>query len=314
MSAAPVRVLMTWLPEPAHLAIIERALEGDRIRVAIDREEMIDALCDAEIACVDAFDASMLASAGRLRWIHAMLGGVDALLFPELRASPIPLTCCKECFAIPAAEHALAVMLAFSRRLEYDIRQRPNRTFVYTEPEELRGKTVGIVGLGNLGSTVAGLCRCLGMRVLGTARRPRADLAGCDAVYTRDGLPAMLAESDFVVVAVPLTGETIGMIGLAEMRAMKRTSYLIDVSGRPAIYDLDSLETALRAGIIAGANVQMVPPPQSPLWDLDNLLISFHRTTSRQEVDRCYELFADNIRRFHAGMPLRGLVDKAAGY
>src|SRR5205823_4951601 len=150
---------------------------------------------------------------------------------------------------------------------------------------------------------------CFGMRVLGLARQPRIAGDDFEVIHNREQMPELLAESDFVIVAVPLTPETERMFGAAELNRMKPTAYLIDVSGRPALYDLAVLESALRIKQIAGAGLQIVPPDESPLWDLENLLISFHRATSRQEVDRCFELFADNLNRFRRGEPLRGLVD-----
>lgn len=314
MTPPILRVAFTWLPPRPLLDRVQSCLENVEVRATEDRAEMRTLLAEAEVACVGDLDAELLAGAKRLRWVQALMGGVDGLLFPELVSSSLPLTCCKECFAIPGAEHALAAMLAFSRRLEYDIRQRPRRAFEYVDPEELAGKTVGILGMGNIGQEIARRCRCFGMRVLGLARRPRACPPDVDALFLPEQLPQLLAAADFVVVTVPLTPATTGMIGAAELGQMKTTAYLIDVSGRPALYDLNALENALQQRQIAGANLQIVPPDDSPLWNLDSLLLSFHRATSRQEVDRCFGLFCENLRRYRADEPLLGLVDKAAGY
>lgn len=316
MSAAsdPLNILFTWTPPEDGLAIVQDAVPGLCIEVAADRKQMLARIGEADIACVGDFDAEMLASAKQLRWIQALMGGVESVLFPALRDSPILLTCCKECFAVPGAEYALAVMLAFSRRLEYDLRRRPLRTFEYRDPEELHGKTAGILGLGHIGREIARRCKCFGMQVFGSARRPRERDAEIDRFFPLAHLPDMLSASDFVIVATPLTPETQGLIGSAELARMQPTAYLIDVSGRPALYDLTALEQALRAGRIAGASLQMVPSEGSPFWELENVLLSFHRATSPQEVTRCFELFAANLRRFRAHEPLLGLVDKAAGY
>jgi phosphoglycerate dehydrogenase-like enzyme len=313
MNAPSLNILFTWNP-PRGLEQIQACSEDVQICVTEDRAEMLSLIAEAEVACVGVFDAELLAAAKRLRWVQALMGGVESVLFPELCASQVLLTCCKECFAVPGAEHALAVMLAFSRRLEYDLRQRPQKTFTYADPEELQGKTVGIVGLGNIGQETARRCRCFRMRVIGLARNRRAPDEDIEEVFTPDRLPELLAQSDFVVITVPLTPMTVGMIGRAQLEQMKETAYLIDVSGRPALYDLEALEEALRQGRIAGAGLQIVPPDDSPLWELENLLLSFHRATSRQEYDRCFELFADNLRRYRTGEPLRGVVDKVAGY
>ena len=183
----------------------------------------------------------------------------------------------------------MAVMLAFARRLDYDMRQRVHRTYEWWEPFDLKGKTAGIVGLGNIGQEIARKARCFDMQTIGLARRPRACPPYLDEVLVPDQLPHLLAASDFVVVAVPNTPATRGMIGETELRAMKKTAYLVDVSGRSVLYDLDALIRALREGWIAGACLQVVPSLDSPLWDLDNLLISSHRATSQEQYDRFIE-------------------------
>jgi phosphoglycerate dehydrogenase-like enzyme len=312
MTDAPLNVLFTWRPD-RDLEKFEQSVPGVRITATASRDEALRLLPDADVLCVGDFDAEMLSAAPHLRWVQALMGGVESVLFPEFVSSPIPLTCCKECFAVPAAEHALALMLAFSRRVEYDIRRRPHRTYEYRDPEELQGKTAGIIGTGNIGREIAHRCRSFGMRVLGGARQARQS-SEFDEILSAERLPELLGRSDFVIVAAPLTSETVGMIGEAALERMKPSAYLVDISGRPALYDLGALESALQQKRIAGAALQIVPPDSSSLWDLDNLLISFHRTTSPQEVDRCFDLFAQNLSRFRLGQPLRGLVDKQAGY
>lgn len=296
------------------MEIIEREAPGICALATADRAEMLRLIPQADVVCVGEFDAELLAAAKRLRWVQALMGGVESVLFPELRESLIPLACCKECFAVPAAEHALALMLAFARRLEYDIRRRPLRTFEYRDPEELLGKTAGIIGTGNIGREIARRCRCFGMRVSGLARHGLLGDPDFDEVLPRPQLPRLLERSDFVIVAVPLTPETQQMIGAEELARMRPSAYLIDVSGRPALYHLDALEASLRSASIAGAALQIVPEEGSSLWDLERLLIAFHRTTSPQEVERCFQLFADNLNRARRGEILRGLVNKQAGY
>lgn len=308
-----IHILFTWKP-PRDLDRIRFCMDGLHVDVRDNPRDIVAYVGEAEVLCVGHFNAEILAAAKKLRWIQVFSGGVDGLLFPEFVASPIPMTCIKGCFDVPGAEHALAVMLAFSRKLEYDIRQRPQRVFDIMEPTELYGKTVGIVGLGHMGMEIARRCRAFGMHVLGLARHPRAAGDETDRILTPPQLYELLAASDFVVVAVPLTAETRSLIGEPELHAMKKTAYLIDVSGRPAVYDLEALTSALRQGTIAGANLQIVPPPDSPLWDLDRLLISAHRIVSREQYDRCLNMFCDNLRRYVEGRPLLGLVDKVAGY
>ena len=178
-----------------------------------------------------------------------MVGGAGHYLFPELVESPIPLTCSKPCFGTAGAEHALAAMLLFSRRIHH-LRRPPMTQWDpgrdgELQPFDLAGKTVGIIGLGYMGRTIARVCSSLGMRVLGTARRPRRRVDSVDELFSADRLPELLSAADFVVLAVPLTGETRSFMGRSQLRTMKPSAYLIDSSGRPPLFDYAALERAL---------------------------------------------------------------------
>ena len=306
-----LNVAMNWKP-PRGLERIHTCVDGLRVRIAEEEEEFIELLQDAEVACGGGFDARTLEAAPKLRWIQFFSGGVQ--LDPALVESPIPITCLKGCFDIPAAEFAIAGMLALARKLAYDMRQRPLRTFTEMEPEDIHGKTVGIIGLGSMGREIARRCRGFGMQVLGVKRQPGPCPPEVDALMGSDQLGEVLSAVDFVVVAVPFTQQTEGLIGRQELGCMKPSACLIDVSGRPGIYDLEALSDSLRSGRIAGAHLQIVPDDASPLWDLDNLILSFHRVVSRQSFDLAIERFCENIRRYREGQPLLGLVDKEAGY
>ena len=288
---------------------------GVRLAAVGDAEDVAPHVPTADVLLVGDFDADMLARAGRLRWVHAASGGVEKFLFPEFVASPIPFSCSKGVFDTPGAEHALASMLGFARNLIYDVQHRATRDYVYGSPTELRGKTLGIAGFGRIGRELARLAQAFGMRVIALRRSDGGEHPHVDEMLTPDALPRLLRESDYVAVAVPNTPETRGLIGAAELALMKPSAYLIDVSGRDVIYDLDALADALREGRLAGASLQIAPPPDdSPLWDIDTFHLSFHRATSSEEERRWLDLFAENLRRFRAGEPLLSLVDKRVGY
>ncbi len=313
MSSEPLRVVATFDADGIEEAVGE--LPGVEIVVAADEATSAAHVPAADVLLVARLDTQTLAAAERLRWVHAASGGVEKLLFPEFVASPIPLSCSKGVFDTPGAEHALAWMLSFARNVVYDIQHREARDYVYGSPTELSGKTLGIAGLGRIGRELARLAQGLGMRVIAFRRSSQDAEPHVDEMLAPDDLPRLLRESDYVAVAVANTPETQGMIGAAELELMKPTAYLIDVSGRDVLYDLDALANALRDGQIAGASLQMAPPPDdSPLWDLDNFQLSFHRATSTEEGGRWISLFVENIRRFQAGEPLLSLVDKQAGY
>lgn len=259
----------------------------------------------------------LLARIPHLRWVHSISAGVDHLLFPELRDSDILLTNASGVFSIPIAETVMAYILAVVKRLpEFWARQREHR-WEKLPLRELRGLTVGIVGLGDIGTEVARLCRAFGMHVLGLRRHPTpSDVA--DEVLPPDRRDELLSRSDFVVIAVPLTAKTRGMIGKAELAAMKADAWLINIS-RGAIVQEEALVEALRKGRIGGACLDVFAeeplPAENPLWDMPNVLITPHQSWSSPHIEeREVDLFLENLRRYVAGEPLLNVVDKQAGY
>jgi phosphoglycerate dehydrogenase-like enzyme len=287
-----------------------------QIIVAPTREEALYAIADAEVACVDGFDVELLKHGKKLQWIQAFLGGVDRMMFPELVESPVSLTCVKECFAAPGAEHAMATILAVSYRLDYYLRAQARRTFTWSKPSGLTGLTLGIIGFGNIGQALAVRARPFGLRIIACARRPRASASPADELVMPDEMPRLLSESDFVVLAVPSTHGTKQLLGAPQLACMKSTTWLIDISGRDAIIDQGAIVNALREGRIGGADLQFKQPPpkDSALWELDNLIMSQYSANSEQETLDAINFVVDNMRRYKSRQPLCGLVDKAAGY
>ena len=291
--------------------------------ISDDRAELLEAARDADAAFIAGWDAEMHRAAGKLRWIHAVGGGVS--LFEELVDSDIPLSCGKPAFAIPGAEYALAAMLMFSRRSHVAVGAPPMSTWDGSQdeqllPVDLAGKTVGVIGMGGMGQALAPRANGLGMRVFGTARRSRTPPEGVERMFDGDRLMEMLGISDFVVVAVPINDETRGMIDEQVLKGMKETAYLIDCSGRTALFDYPALERAVSQEWIAGVCLQPsgggtdVPPAGSTFWKRENVVVTPCRGTSAEQEEECLALFFENLRLFEAGRPLKGLVDKKSGY
>jgi len=183
---------------------------------------------------------------------------------------------------------------------------------------ELCGKTLGIVGLGGIGSEVAKRAKAFGMRVIATRRRPDRRSEFADEVRGADELGWLLGESDFVAVCSALTHETRHLIGAEELKRMKATAYLINI-GRGGLVDEGALVAALRGGEIAGAGLDVFEreplPSESPLWEMPNVMITPHDAgSSPRSHERLMEVFLENLRRYVAGEPLLNVVDKRAGY
>ncbi len=266
--------------------------------------------------------------ARRLRWVHSGAAGIGGSLFSEMLESEVLLTNSAGIYAEPMADQALAMMLYFTRGLDGAVagmRAREWRREAIVGPgggvTELADAVVGIVGYGGIGRALGRRARALGMRVWALRRSEPA--AGerpeeVEWVSGASGLKELLRESDYVVLTVPETAETTGLIGERELALMPRSAVLINVA-RGRILDEEALAAALKAGRLRGAGLDVFRqeplPPDSPLWELDNVLITPHiGGTSQQFWDRQTELMIRNIGNYLAGLPLENLVDKRLGY
>ena len=259
-----------------------------------------------------------LAKASKLKWVHSWAAGPDNDLIPEMMVSPVVLTSSVGNGAIPLAEHSIGLMIMLNRDFPRWMRAQADKRWERFTHPELKGLTLGIFGLGNSGSDLALKAKAFHMRVVGLRRRPELSVPGVDMMYTIAQFHDFLAESDFVVVTAPATAETTGIFDEAAFRAMKKTAYWICIS-RGGIADDAALLKALREGWIAGAGIDahsIEPlPSDSPFWDLPNVIITPHNgATTFGTAQRSVEIFADNLKRFVDGEPLRNVVDKQAGY
>jgi phosphoglycerate dehydrogenase-like enzyme len=315
---------------------IRAAAPGARI-VTLSREGLTDEpVDDVEVLLrgwlsSDAFDR-LVARAPRLTWVHSASAGVERALTPAARERGLVITNARGVFSRPIAEYVLMMILAVSRRLPGLLELQRERTWQPLEGVELRDVTVGIVGLGSIGRAVGALATAFGCRVVAVRRRAGEGSAATavdeesrsfgevmlDRVGGPEQLPELLAESDFVVLAAPLTAETQNMIDAAALAGMKPGAWLINIA-RGALVDDRALLNALRDGQIGGAVLDAFRdeplPPTSPFYDLPNVIVTPHTSWSSGRVlDRSVELFSDNLRRFASGEPLLNVVDPAAGY
>lgn len=280
------------------------------------KEGEIDALLAWEAGVDDVVAA--LREHPPLGWVHTNAAGVHPVLIAALNGQVTVLTNGSGAQAPAIAEYVVTVLLTFVKRLRELGR---NQDQAHWSPgyriAELRGKTVGIIGLGNAGLAIARLLRPFGVRLLGVRRRsePVSDL---DAVYAREDLGQFLEQLDALVIAVPLTNETRGMIGAAELARLPPGAFLVNVA-RGAIVNEEALIAALRSGHLAGAALDVFTeeplPATSPLWTHPSVLLSPHCCDQTPQTDeRGLELFLDNLARYVRGEPLRNIVDRRLGY
>ena len=306
----------------AQLAQIQAAAPDMQLLVTRDRDEIEAVLDEVEIAAAG-FPRDLLPRAHNLRWLQQWGAGADWLLrYPEVIELDFVLTNASGVHTIPISEHILAFLLAFGRGFHHAVRAQVRREWFSYEQQtgifELVGKTMVLVGVGAIGGRTAELATALGMRVLGVRRDPTVGAPGVEAMYGPDQLLDLLPEADFLVLTIPLTHETQGMIGERELRAMKPTAYIINI-GRGGIIQEDVLVRALQEGWIAGAGLDVFEteplPEDSPLWGMDNVIVTGHYAGANPYyTERAMAIFLDNLVRYRAGEPLRNVVDKRIGY
>lgn len=278
-------------------------------------------LAEAEVIYGFRLPEDLVRRAPRLRWVQVMSAGVDRFLEDEeFRKSKVVLTNVSGIHAVPIGEFVICLILMFTKGAPLSFQLKQQRKWERFLPTVLRDKTVGIVGLGSIGREVARLSKAFGMRVLAMRRSARATGRAryVDLLLPPDRLPQLLAQSDFVVLALPLTMETRGLIGERELRTMKRSAYLINIA-RGEIVDEPALVRALEEGWIAGAGLDVFAteplPPDSRLWELPNVIFSPHIAGGMEDyVLRATEIFCENLKRYLSGKRLLNVVDKRRGY
>jgi phosphoglycerate dehydrogenase-like enzyme len=255
-----------------------------------------------------------------LRWVHSRSAGVERLLFPALVESPIPLTNGKGVFSASLAEWVIGAVHYFAKDFRKLVRNQTAGRWEEFAPEMVEGKTLGIVGYGDIGRATAARARSLGLKVLALRRRPEESRGDplVDEVLPAKALPSLFERSDYVVVATPLTPDTHHIVGKGEIAHLRPSAVFINV-GRGAVVDEPALVEALREGRIKGAALDVFEeeplPAGSPLWGLENVLVSPHcadqTVTWLEDASRG---FLENLERFRRGEPLQNVVDKARGY
>ena len=325
---------------PVDLQRIRAAAPGGRI-VSISPEGLPDgSLDDVEVLMRGALPAEvfdrLLARMPNLRWVHSSAAGVERVLTPGVLERGLTITNARGVFSRPIAEYVIAMILAVSRRLPGILELQRERTWQPLEGVEMRDLTVGIVGLGSIGRTVARLAGAFGARIVATRRRPGEGhgpewtgaesgtpdaeqvVPGLELLGGPEALPQLLGRSDFVVLALPLTPETDSIMDEQALMAMRRGAWLINVA-RGRLVDERALERALRQGRPGGAILDAFReeplPPDSPLWDVPNLIVTPHTSWSTGgALDRSIALFCENLGRYRRGQPLLNVVDPALGY
>jgi phosphoglycerate dehydrogenase-like enzyme len=314
--AAPLNVLVYDASEALRYAQLVRAPRGRVVlHVASTPDEAVARIGETEVLYAWKFPPELYAKSGRLRWLQVMGAGVDWALVRDLPPSVV-VTRVPGVFGPWMVEYVFGWCLWVTQRMAtYLEAQRRHEWIQQVLPDRLRGQTMAVVGLGDIGRLLARRARALGLRVIGVSRSGRP-VPGVDRVHPVRALRRALADADFVVIVLPLTEVTRGLIGAAQLGAMRPTAWLLNI-GRGAVVDEAALVQTLAARRIGGAILDVFAteplPPEHPLWGFDNVVITPH-ISGPSTPEEIAPVFNDNLARHLAGRRLRHVVDRRRGY
>ena len=319
--SARALVINEHLADPVEDRIpkIRRLLTNREILLFPSTDEIAEKVEDIEIV-FGSIPLELLHRAKSLKWIQLAGAGADGIAYASKNYDFV-ITNASGVHAIPISEHILALMFALARGLNRAIRRQLRHKWTRHDIHkafELSGKTVLLIGIGAIGEAFANRAKSLGMNVIGIRRHPERGLPDLDRVLGPDSLKQELPNADFVVITVPGTDETRGMIGKRELSLMKPESYIFNI-GRGGTIDGTALIDALERQAIAGAGLDVFEeeplPEGSPLWEMENVIITSHYAGITPAYgDRLWEIFFDNLTRYLDAKPMRNLVDKELGY
>jgi phosphoglycerate dehydrogenase-like enzyme len=288
-----------------------------RVTFGVDPPALEEGLREAEILMAAHVEGRELGTrAPRLRWIQSTSAGVEKLV--PLLPSDVVLTNASGVHIPKGGEYAMTALLMLNHGVPHFVTRQRERRWDPIFMTPIAGRTVVIVGVGQIGGEVARLARRFGLRVLGVRRSGRPH-RWVHRMFTTKNLRAALRQADFVVVTTPLTPETRGLIGMKELDCLPRGAGLVNL-GRGTVVDYDALSAKLWARDLSGAVLDVFHqeplPPESPLWSTPNVIVSPHCAVDdgRAYVSRCLDIFFDNLRRYLGGRPLRNVVDRELGY
>lgn len=317
-----MKILIGWNISQKNLEIINEILkEIAEINYVKHRDEIEEKIKDIDVFIGGYLPDKIILAARKLRFIQTITAGVDRFNFNLLKEKNIVLASAKGCNAREVAVHALALLLALAKKIHTMDRELKKNRWIPWRPEtmleDLEGKIVGIIGYGRIGREIGRLCKALGMHVYAVKRTPSKPDNVAEFIGDVKSLDYVLTISDYVVLSLPLTPQTEGLIDEKRLRKMKKTAYLINV-GRGAVVDEQALYKALTEKWIAGAGIDVwweyppsiYTPSRLGIHMLNNVIASSHKggwTSHGRE--KCIRFAAENVKRFITGRKVLNVVD-----
>ena len=313
--------ILLWNPSPApYVEAIKAAGLADRVIIhtlAPGAKPSAEQLEQAEVLMAYSVPPGVLGAMPKLRWAQAMMAGVENwIALPDLPPALL-LTCARGTHEESMPENIIGALLYVAKPYAAAAENQKSAKWVRMVPEPLTGKTLGILGVGVIGQKVARIASALGMRVIGTRRRPEP-VANVQSVLPSERTDELLAQSDFVLLLMPATRDTENFMNAERLRRMKASAWLLNF-GRGQLVKDDDLVAAVREKRIAGAVLDVYRqeplPAEHPFWTTKGIVVLPHLGGPHPERDKFVaRLFVDNLARFLDGKPLREVVDRKLGY
>ena len=314
------RIALCFPLENSQCQQIREAAEGWEV-INAGQEGIADAILEVDIFCGHAkvpIPWPEVVRQGRLQWIQSSAAGLDHCLTPEVVQSPIRVTSASGLFVNQVAEQTMALLLGILRRVPVFLKAAQTKEFIRRPTDDLHGKTIGIVGFGGNGRRIAEILAPFGNRILATDRFPTQCPPHVDQLLPADRLHELLQNSDVVILCIPLLESTRHLIDEKALSVMRSNTILINVA-RGQVVDEKALIQSLQNGDLAAAGLDVTYeeplPPDNPLWEMANVLISPHvGAQSARRVPDTVEFFCKNLARFRNGLSLHNEVDKELGF
>lgn len=301
---------------------LESIADKAEIRFAPDKDALLSSLPGADVLFGWDFRADDIEAcwnaADSLKWIHWSGAGVDAAMFPGLVGSDVTLTNSRGVFDRAMAEWTLGMMIAQAKRLPETLLFQQKREWNYRQSTQMLGQKVAIVGVGNIGRTIARMTKAFGLDVIGVGRSARDGDADFGPIHGQDELNSVLTDADYVVLITPLTADTQNLFNQSRFAAMKPGAMFINI-GRGQLVDEAALIAALESGHVACAALDVFREEplseENPIWGAPNVIISPHISGDYTEhLQGIADLFYDNFARYQSGEEMLNVVDKSCGF
>lgn len=289
-----------------------------RTIVAPDSDRLARHIEEADVLLAFRFPVEAVDRARKLRWFQCTGAGVDSIFPIPDKARHITVTNARGIHGDVIADFVMAGVTMLHWDFPGLLREQANKQWNMRYVAPLADKTLGVVGLGSIGATIARRAKSAGMTVVGTKRDCSVPVDGVDRLFAADALAEMLPLCDFVVLALPATPDTVALIGAAELAHMKPEAFLINIARGSIVVEAELIK-ALQSGVIAGAMLDVFEreplPVDSPLWDMPNVIVTPHVAGAPKDyAERLFAIVGDNIERFLNKQPLKNVVDLGRGY